>query len=220
MDLKRRQELYLDGIETSLVMTRISYARLYSDVECFSREEDQNSLPTSSQVQILLDAWSLVDTINRLRILIPQTPGLKKNIFVDHFQKETNSIEEFRHFAQHLRREIPKLEDTGWPLWGSLSWIYESPEMQTQKLVKIFVIIPGRLAKSGGYPAVNPVGLRIEPPVDHIRLTVGTSTIDLSDLFRNTIQFEARVSAAVSREKEGKKNNSLEPGIMQIVLEE
>jgi hypothetical protein len=60
----------------------------------------------------------------------------------------------------------------------------------------------------------------MEPPVDHISLTASTATIDLSDLYRSTIQFEARLAAAVARAKEENKDNDLGPGVLHIVLEE
>ncbi len=220
MDLKRRQELYLDGLETSLVMTRICYARLRDDTEYFFRQGKRIKSTENFQIQILLDAWSLVDTINRLRILVTQAPGLKKNSSVMLFQKDTEGVELLRHFVQHLSGEIPKLENTGWPLLGSLTWVNASPEMQAQKTVSVSLIIPGRLAKSEGYPLVNPIGLQIEPPVDHISLTASTTTIDLSDLSRSTIQFETKLKAAVARAKEYQKSVGDKSEIMLIELQE
>ncbi len=219
MDLKRRQELSLDGIETSLVMTRICYSRLHHDIVQYCRLGNQIESSFDFQNQILLDSWSLVDTINRLRILVSQTPGLKRNSLVVLFQKATENIEILRDVVQHINGEIPKVEDTGWPLWGSLSWIYVSPEMQAQKKVSVMLIIPGRLAKSKGHPVVNPAGKKIEPPVDYISLTASNTTIDLSHLFRTTMQFEQRFEAAIARAKKNQEGSDEKSEIMQIVLD-
>jgi hypothetical protein len=202
-------------------MMKICYSRLINDIEQYSRLGNQIESSFNFQNQILLDAWSLVDTLNRLRILVSHTPGLKKNSLVVLFQKSTENIEILRNFIQHINREIPEVEDTGWPIWGSLTWIYVSPEMQAKKELKVMVIIPGHLAKSKGLPAVNPVGLSIEPPVDHISLTVVSNpTIDLSDLYRTTMQFEQRFETSMNRAKENQKNNNGKNEIIQILLVE
>jgi hypothetical protein len=151
--------------------------------------------------------------------LVSQAPGLKKNSFVVLFQKATESIEILRDFVQHISGEIPKVEDTGWPIWGSLSWIYVSPEMQAQERMSAMVIVPGRLAKSKGIPIINPVGKRIEPPVDHLSLTASNTTIDLSDLFRNTMRFEQRFQVAMARAKENQEASNEKSEIRQIILD-
>ena len=142
------------------------------------------------------------------------------NSYVRLFQNATESIETLRHFVQHLSGEIPKLEVNGWPLWGSLTWIYISPEMQAKKEIAASAIIPGRIAKSKGYPVINPAGLQIEPPVDHISLTASSLTIDLSDLYRSVIQFEIRLKDAIARAKDDFINNVSGSGIMKITLQD
>jgi hypothetical protein len=204
MNLKRRQELCLDGIETSLTMARIAYSRLEHAVTRHSQTVSQNrgeSMVDAREV-ILLDAWSLIDITNRLRVLVRRTPGLEQNAFVEAFLRPTPNVEKLRNFVQHLDGEMASLVETGWPIWGALSWVWVPPEMQERRTVGIMSIIPGRLAKSGGYPLVNPVGKQIRPPVDHISLSAAGITVNLSDMFRTSTVFGSRFEAALARARE------------------
>jgi len=64
-----RQALWLDGILTSIEMTKISYRRLQSTL-VGPQSVDRAAVAS-------LDAWALVDTLNRLRVLITRLPGLR-----------------------------------------------------------------------------------------------------------------------------------------------
>lgn len=202
MNLKRQQELCLDGIDTSLTMVMITYSRLCQAVLQYCQPTSQSDSTSDIQNLILLDAWSLIDITNRLRVLVRRTPGLKHNAPVELFLRATEDVEKLRHFVQHLDGEVMRLAETGWPIWGSLSWIWASPEMQKKGEVAVAIIIPGRLAKSKGYPMVNPLGKRIHGPVDHICLSAADITVNLSEITRTSILFRNRLKAALERAKE------------------
>ena len=219
MDIKRRQELFLDAIETSLVMAKVSYARLYQGLVQKSNPTETNSLVDYPKV-ILLDAWTFVDTINRLRILVSQMPGLKKNSRVTQFQKATESTEILRDFVQHVNAEIPKVENTGWPIWGSISWVYLSFDLDGKPKILIQSIIPGRLAKVKGIPMVNPVGKSLEIPIDHISLSATGVTLNLSDIHRLVVEFEKRFLVALGGEDKIDTGRIGEAGIKRITLKD
>lgn len=61
------------------------------------------------------------------------------------------------------------------------------------------LLIPGRLARSKGHPAVNPLEKDICTPVDLINLTVGDTTIDLSKHAVAVGRFHERLDTAVER---------------------
>lgn len=218
MNLKRRQELSLDGIETSLFMIKVCYTRLQKTILQYSSTVNKGGDAVQHlQILIFLDVWSFVDIIDRLRLLISQLPGLKKGTPIVLFQKATEDAETLRDRVQHLDNEISQLEDTGHPIWGSLSWIYSTPGQQNR--VNVMVIIPGRVARSKGLPFVNPAGRRIELPVDHISLSASGTTMNISDLYRITVGFGERFQSALVRAKETH-NNSDSNEILQIILQE
>lgn len=221
MNLKRQQELLLDGIGASLTMTVITYSRLLQAVLKYSQQNGDSESRSEIQQFILLDAWSLIDITNRLRVLVRRTPGLKHSAPVQSFLRATEDVEKLRHFVQHLDSEVVRLAATGWPIWGSLSWIWAPPEMQEKTQVCVLTIIPGRLAKSKGYHMVNPAGKTIHGPVDHVSLSAADTTVNLSDMFRASMLFSNRFQAALERAKEIRveQSNGEQAVILEIALD-
>lgn len=215
MNLKRRQEVFLDGIDFSLDMAKTCYSRLALSVQRFSHLMNQEKeLPGELKKIIFLDAWSLVDIVNRLRILVSQTPGLKKNSFVISFQKATKDIEIFRDFIQHVDGEIRNEKNSGWPIWGALSWIY----ITTEK--KIFVSgTTGGSFTNFESPIINPAGKNIQPPVDHILLSISDIAIDLSETFDAIMNFAKRFQSGLVQAKDIQLINNIdESELLQIEL--
>lgn len=218
---KRWQEVFLHGIDTSLAMTTITYSRLCDAVLQYSQAATQGGLTPEINNLILLYAWSLIDITNRLRVLVRQTPGLKQNAPVQSFLKATEHVETLRHFVQHLDGEGQKLAETGWPIWGSLSWIRASFEMLEKGRCEVEVYVPGPLAKSKGYPAVNPLGKEIRAPVDHISLSVPGTTVNLSEIARCSMLFGNRLRTALDRAKqiEIERTDGARETILGIILD-
>lgn len=222
MNLKRQQELCLDGIDSSLTMTMITYSRLRQAVLQYCQATSQGDSTSEIQKFMLLDAWSLIDITNRLRVLVRRTPGLKHNAPVKSFLRATEDVEKLRHFVQHLDGEVVRLAETGWPIWGSLSWTFVSPEMREKGQAALSIIVPGPLAKSKGYPVVNPLGKTIHGPVDHISLSCAAdTTVNLSETFRTSMLFRNRVQAALERAEETQieQSNGERVAILQIALD-
>ena len=221
MSLKRQQQLCLDGIETCVGMTSVAYSRLR--VSVWSHSEARRSSGPTSEISkvVLLDAWSLIDVTYKLRVLVGRTRGLKKNAAVKSFLKATDAVETLRHYVQHLDRELGGLADTGWPIWGSLSWAEPLPGGEEPTQIGISVLIPGSFAKSRGYPVVNPAGKVIEMPVDHISLSTLGATVNLSDVARATALFGQRLEAAIVRARQAQTEPSSGDGdaILRIVLD-
>jgi len=202
-------------------MTMMTYSRLRQEVLQYCQAIGQSDSTPDIQNFILLDAWSLIDITNRLRVLVRRTPGLKHNAPVKSFFGATEDVETLRHFVQHLDGEVVRLAETGWPIWGSPSWIWVSPEMQEKGVVSPMTLIPGSFARSKGYPMVNPVGKEIRLPVDHICLSVPGITVNLSETTRSSMVFRNRLRAALERAKETEVelSNGKRPVILEIALD-
>jgi hypothetical protein len=214
----RRQELFLDGIELSIEMALIAYERLRVTITKHTTEKQNQQTESSLTTQMLLDAWSIVDSVNRLRVLIQHTPNLKKNApGIVSFLKGTETITTLRHFVQHLEKKANEVAKTGKPIWGSLSWIWATLSDLEEKRVWVRTFIPGRLAKSKGHPVVNPVGKMVVPPVDHINLTAAETTVDLSQIIEVVKRFKSRYEKALSNTHT--KQSSDEEATLPIVVD-
>jgi hypothetical protein len=193
--LDRRQVLFLDGIGYSIDMAAIGYQRL----QTFLHEHTLADPEQRSHVRyalIVMDAWSIIDTVNRLRALARGTPGLKHGPAYESFRRSVSHVETLRDAVQHLYGEVEKLQDNGRPLWGSLSWVYSaSPDAKT---FAVGFMIPGTLAVTKGVPMVNPVGRESEIPIGLVELTAAGVTVCLSGIMRAVEQFAGRLERAAT----------------------
>ena len=220
MTSRRRQELFLDGIELSIEMALIAYGRLRATIANHTTkgESQQEEPPESSLTsQMLLEAWSIVDSVNRLRVLIQHTPNLKKTPAVVSFLKGTEPATTLRNFVQHLEEKALEVAKTGKPIWGSLSWVWATPSDLEQNRFRIVIFIPGRLAKSKGHPMVNPIGKRFAPPVDLISLTAAETTVNLSQMVQMVERFKNRYENASCQTQANQ--NADEDAAQPIVVE-
>ena len=75
----------------------------------------------------LIISWAIVDSINRIREIAQNIPGLsRRNRILINFLNQSAIVEDFRHYIQHLRKELAKKELDDFPVWGNFSWIDES----------------------------------------------------------------------------------------------
>src|SRR5215218_10854064 len=78
--LNKRQLRMLNGIRYSIEMYDIAYRSLLHTLTTIDSEQDNQKDDRSRAIfpSVLLHAWSMVDTANRLRELLKHTPGLPR----------------------------------------------------------------------------------------------------------------------------------------------
>jgi hypothetical protein len=184
--LDRRQAMFFDGIRYSVEMVDLAYARL-CDSLCqiagqFAEGNTQPGLPATFAAPFI-DAWSIVDSVHRLRELLEQTPNLKrsKSPSYELFRRKTALVTELRNTIQHLRNELTTFAERDWPAYGVIDWL--SIVDAQEGIVKACVMVSGKV-RSGSFPVRNPAGLAIQGPVDHVTLQCKEERLGLSDLVR------------------------------------
>ena len=189
MNLRRRQDLCLDAIEHSFSMANIAYARIVRFC--------QDDLPEGAggkEDELVLDAWSFVDVLKRLRSILEHTPGLKAGTALTEFLQASASVVNFRHHHQHMEEKTAQVAPSGRPIWGAFSWAVVEPD---KNHFRIGVYLPGRAAKTEGVTAVNPAGREFRANVDHFQVTVGDTTLKISDMYYLLRAFQERFTAAL-----------------------
>lgn len=191
---RRAQELFLDGIDYSIRMAEYAYERLREHAAQYAPEQAE----TVIMEKLFLDAWSVVDCGKRLRALVEQTPGMKKTPARTSFLKAMEPIVDFRNYYQHLESQPMDVASTGWPIWGTLSWVIvvEPAVAGKGRLLATKTAIPGRLA-TVTLPMISPVGRQIEEPAGFFVLSMADRSINLSDLIGWIRVFHGRYKAAV-----------------------
>lgn len=119
--LAPKQAMYFDGIRFAIEMIDTSYRRLVDGLEAIAGEKESaaGNVPLA-----MLDAWAVIDSANRLRVLLAQTPGLKQKTPPMHaVRRALAPSEALRNSIQHLPGDITSHADADTPTWGSLSGI-------------------------------------------------------------------------------------------------
>ncbi len=181
--LARNQALFIEGIRFSIEMADLAYRRLCETLPPLSRMENPVGESPSS-VSAMLDAWSIVDSLHRLRGLLKHMPGIEKRNRIPPiraFFDATERITELRNTAQHLDTTIPGVvDDQNWAVLGSLSWGIVDPE-KSQIVFSCFM--PGM--PLGVRTLISPANRqRWYVPVDAITVERSGVSVCLSDAMR------------------------------------
>jgi hypothetical protein len=200
-ELNQRQTLFLDGIRISIESADLSYARLRNTLMRLARQGDgpgETPLTGPDTAAAMLDAWSIVDSIRRLRAMLSQMPNLARSPRLRVFLEETKTFDDLRNVVQHFETTIPEMVDAGEPLWGHLTWVVVA-DREVGRLLTC-ALVPGTI-RSGRVRAVNPAGIEMRDETDHIILTCHGHVAKLSDallhLERLTRSLEASLEPQV-----------------------
>lgn len=158
-------------------MADLAYLRLEATLLSLAQA---GSLPEPEQRVFpgaFLDAWAFVDASNRLRDLVRQMPRMEKSAGLRLFFQRTAPVESMRDVQQHLNNEIAKLAEGQQSVWGSLGWVATLDESGQRS--KLCSLVGGQIA-TGIHPFVNPLGKVLLGPIDHVRLTLGEGTVELT----------------------------------------
>jgi hypothetical protein len=187
-------------------MADLAYSRLRANlfnlsVEPVEAHEECDNRPTF--VSAMQDAWSIIDSVHRLRGLLKQTPGLKQNVpALQIFYRNTANIGDLRNGVQHLNSEIDKLVSLDLPVWGSISWAAQRDPNEPLELY-VGALIAGTVFEGGGSEFVNPLGKVFHPPIDHITLIAFGRSVTLSHVLaqveRMTQSLEEALREAVKQ---------------------
>lgn len=200
-NLNPHQAMYLDGIRYSLDMAGIAYVRLRQglfDIDAFIPERKKDIYP-----MLFLDAWSMVDSLNRLRVLLGNFRGMKntpdKRVFLDGLA----SFLALRNNIQHLDGTIKDVK-AGEPAWGHLSWFHVDALSAEGEIVggRSRLLVSGQV-KDFSHNLVNPLGKPIQAGVDLVTLTAFGNVVSLSSAFYQIQDFAQTFDKTVKAGFEG-----------------
>ena len=183
--LNHSQALFFDGIRFSVQMADLSYNRLRETAHRLTNNNEKTDTSRQLITSAFLDAWSIIDSIYRLRSLILQAPGIKQNVPpIQIFKRKTKDVEELRHIIQHLNRELHKRGKEAWPVWGTLNWF---TVLDTEKFTGCAcILVAGSLKhKEVANEKVEnliPAGKSSNHPVVNINLKTSGYVISLTEL--------------------------------------
>jgi hypothetical protein len=120
--MDKQEAMYLDAMRFAMEMAELSYVRLCDALIKLPGESDeaQHRLLSTCVVQ---DAWSMIDSADRLRSLVGRAKSLDEHADLKNgFEGSIAAIRDLRNTVQHLDHKIPSLAAKDWPVWGVLRW--------------------------------------------------------------------------------------------------
>ena len=194
--LNERQSMFVDGIRYAIEMADIAYVRLANSLLQYSVGVEAEAPAKPSHAALFLDAWSIVDSVHRLRELVQQMPGVKKNSpGIQSFLRSTEKVEQMRHIAQHLRREVDALEQRHQPVHGILNWIYVLNA--EQNIFQCCAIAAGKLRDDAISRFATPMDRTFRANLDHIELWIKDTELSLSDTHEEVKLVTGRIERAL-----------------------
>jgi hypothetical protein len=122
--VSRNMALFLDALRYSFQMVHFHKDEVDRILPILEENESVEEENESIAIRLILNLWGIIDTAHRVRELIQQVPGLKKNTpQIQVFLRSTESVEDLRNYIQHLRTGISKIPEKSTPLWGVISWV-------------------------------------------------------------------------------------------------
>jgi len=195
--LVRKQALFIEGIRFSIEMADLAHRRLLTILPLLTKMENV-SQEAPSGVSAMLDAWSIVDSLHRLRGLVTHMPNIEKRNrapSIRAFFDATDKVTELRNTIQHLDTTIPGIvDDQNWAVLGSLTWGVVDPSTDQ---ITSSCFMPG--APLGSRSLINPLNRpKWHVPVDGITLERSGVSLCLSDAMRSVERLTKSLEEALT----------------------
>jgi len=192
--LDRRQVLYLDGIRHAAELADFAYARLVRTLTELALTGGASGEPNRFTAPFL-DAWAVVDSIDRLRGLLYCMPGMQEITPADGrrtFSERMQVIRDLRNVADHVPTRVDYILANNSAALGILGWC----TLVNASDIHACTIYPGTLVQSTDVPMVNPCGKAFTPPSDLITLKAGEYSGSLSSTMEDVRQVISALEAS------------------------
>lgn len=181
--LDRKQALFFDGIRHAVEIIQLAHSRLQQTLTDIALNYTSTPLKPELFTIAFLDAWALVDAIDRFRALWVLLPNAQRGPApegVKTFSELSQPVRELRNVADHLAQRADYVIARQGTALGELSWYTALNPQGTAGLS--CVLVPGTFSP-GERQLVNPAEKTFTYPTGLIHLAAGEHRACLSDLF-------------------------------------
>lgn len=178
--LDPKQALPIDGLRHAAEIAHFAYGRLKQTLTEIALSEMVGAPgPFHLYPAAFLDAWSIVDALDRFRALWAVLPShLEKPSDVGPELFSSQHIRNLRNVADHIGTRIDYVAAKRGAALGILHWVTMTrPELNEGLMC---VLIPGTVNQGNVQHHTAPVGREIELPSGYVRLKAGEYESDLS----------------------------------------
>lgn len=190
-ELDRKQVLFLDGVRHTGEIADLAHQRLKSTLTQIATQDLSLDQLRPFFTSAYLDAWALIDVIDRFRALWSLMPYLGEDKPANGdppFSVLVQPIRDVRNVSDHLAQRVDYVLARRGAALGSLSWFTMLDKEKLEGVV--CAIIPGTVSKTRA-PMGSPAGKILEFPTGYIRITAGEHTANISEVLP---AMEARIA--------------------------
>lgn len=181
-ELNPKQALFLDGIRHSVEIADLAYRRLRETLTHIGIVESQElDLPASS-THAFLDAWAMVDAIDRFRMLwqtLPNATPAELPPGAEPLSVVAQPFRDLRNVADHLSQRADLVVAKGGAALGTLTWF--TGFKLTPLTGWMCTLRPGTLRQTPT-PWRDPITMTVDWPTDRICLAAGGYEANLSTI--------------------------------------
>ncbi len=176
--LPRRHMLHLDGLRLCAEIVDLAYRRLLTVI----RQLTYDCVPLDGrQIGAFADAWTIIDSTYRFRLILAATPGLKHNFVFESFMRFTKAVEDLRHTIQHLNNEVENIANAHQAILGTLTWVAASPTPgapPSSFLLTVGTEYPDKITFG---PVVDLEATLASQAIDKVAIALSSHRVDLID---------------------------------------
>jgi hypothetical protein len=177
-NLEPRQRVLFDGVRFAIDMAELTFDRLVDALLRISQDGKADNVPGGFGAPFC-DAWTVIDSVNRIRPLLLSIPGAKDALPVQHFIQKTEDVYRLRNRVQHLHGRLDKLAADKLPTWGIITWVtVADPASFTGH---VHAIVAGSVFDTE-HVMENPVGSTIRVPLDLVKLRAHGEVVALTSI--------------------------------------
>jgi hypothetical protein len=137
-----RQRLLLDGMRYSTQIAELARDRLVRTLEHVTTLGPDH-LPEDAFATVLCDAWTIVDSLDRLQRLTNAIPGADAATYVKKFRDAVQPLRTLRNAIQHMFERLDQFVSEEIPTWGIVTWVALEGDPPTGGT--IHQLVPGSL---------------------------------------------------------------------------
>lgn len=186
--LNRKQAVFLDGVRHAAEIMALAHHRLRTTLTELVSEHVNGKAGHHLFTPAFLDAWVIVDAIDRLRSLLRNLPGLtfkappagQTDFFV-----VTEVVRKIRNVADHIHSRVDHVVAKKGTALGTLSWY---TVLDVEKHIGISCLLVPGTALDTMSELLNPAGRSLQLPTGLITLAAGEYKVCLSDVVTATVQ--------------------------------
>jgi hypothetical protein len=177
-----KQALFIDGIRHAVEIMDLAYNRLRETLTKIALDPPSPTTLPKIVPFIFLDAWAMIDAIDRFRMLYDQMPRIKFGppiAGIDPLKTVIQPFRELRNIADHLSQRADLVISKCGAALGTLTWL--TAFKLDPMTLWLCTLRPGTIRTMPEF-LNEPIVSKLNWPTDRICLSAGGVEVSLSDI--------------------------------------